>query len=62
LGTRFFPFRLQGKEGHVNVYTVEDFAQRLAACDLPLIAELRRAEMSLLERARQPLTEAVGTA
>jgi hypothetical protein len=70
-GTRFFPFRLQGKEGHVNVHAIEEFAQRLAACDLPLVAELRQTTRiagphetvsALVEQARQPMPQAVRAA
>jgi hypothetical protein len=66
--TRFFPFTFNGKEGHINVCSIEEFRQRVSACDFPLIAELRRAEViqgnqnsvqSLLERANHPMTETV---
>ena len=69
--TRFFPFMLDGKEGHINVCSVEEFRRRVSACDFPLIAELRRVEtiagkqnsvQSLLERARQPMSGTVRVA
>ncbi|HEV2294894.1 MAG TPA: hypothetical protein VGR35_13660 [Tepidisphaeraceae bacterium] len=41
--TRFFEFTLAGKCGHFNVHTRDEFAQRVARCDFPLIAELRTA-------------------
>jgi hypothetical protein len=69
--TRFFPFTLNGKEGHINVESDEEFHQRISACDFPLIAELRRAEIlldrqgsvrSLQETALRPMTENVRVA
>ena len=42
-GTRFFPFKMAGKEGHITVEPREEFERRVRQCDLPLIAELRTA-------------------
>lgn len=41
--TRFFGFWLDGKKGHLNVEDGELMASRARSCDLPLLAELRRA-------------------
>ena len=39
--TRFFPFDHRGRPGHLNVESTERFIERVSACDLALIAELR---------------------
>jgi hypothetical protein len=66
--TRFIEFKWNGRPGHYSVETVGDFAARLSACDLPLIAELRHAVAlgaappdvaALLSRARLPMPPAV---
>jgi hypothetical protein len=41
--TRFVAFQLDGKEGHLNVTAVEEFADRLNRCDMDLIYQLRLA-------------------
>ena len=69
--TRFFPFDHDGRSGHVNVESVEEFGARVGSCDLPLIAELRAARVlvdpggraaALAARASLPMPEAVRTA
>ena len=66
--TRFFPFTRNGKQGHVNIESVESVRKRISACDFPLIAELRRAEIildgpddvsDLLATAGRPMPDAV---
>jgi hypothetical protein len=59
--TRFFPFELEGKGGHVNVHAIEEFEGRLTGCDLPLIAELRLAEL-LIPSDGLPVEELLGRA
>jgi len=39
--TRFFPFEHRGRLGHLNVESTDRFIERVSACDLALIAELR---------------------
>jgi hypothetical protein len=39
--TRFFGFEHRGRPGHLNVESTERFIERVSACDLALIAELR---------------------
>lgn len=39
--TRFFAFEHRGRPGHLNVEPTERFIERVGACDLALIAELR---------------------
>lgn len=42
--TRFFGFRLDGKEGHVCVHGVEEFDARIRGCDMDIIYQLRLCE------------------
>jgi hypothetical protein len=39
--TRFFQFTLEGKPGHFNVESRDEFRRRVRRCDFPMIAELR---------------------
>ncbi|MCL5269090.1 MAG: hypothetical protein M1457_00695 [bacterium] len=66
--TRFFEFKLDGKPGHLNLESREDFACRVGECDMQLMAELRPCEVlldtdgfasELASRARQPMSDAV---
>jgi hypothetical protein len=66
--TRFVPFTLDGKEGHINVTGAEEFAARLSRCDMDLIHQLRMAvifadHVGLAHRlqalARQPMPKKV---
>ena len=69
--TRFFELELDGKPGHANAESVRAFSERLDACDMPLLSELRRAEVifdnlggaqDLVALARQPMREDVSRA
>jgi hypothetical protein len=69
--TRFFPFEHRGRQGHLNVESLEDFGARVDRCDLPLIAELRTARVvadpggrgaALVARASLPMPEDVRAA
>ena len=62
--TRYIEFHLDGKPGSVIVESSEAWNDRIDACDMPLIAELRRAVMirestgdatRLIEKARQTM-------
>lgn len=62
--TRFIEFEAEGKAGHLNISAIEEFAERIQACDMPLLAELRPGVMllsdypqvaALLETAQQPM-------
>ncbi|HEX4214039.1 MAG TPA: DUF4037 domain-containing protein [Candidatus Dormibacteraeota bacterium] len=66
--SRFHAFSLDGKKGHLNVESGSDFQDRLARCDMPLLAELRRAQVledglgagrGLVAAARRPMPQAV---
>jgi hypothetical protein len=66
--TRFFEFSLEGKPGHFNIDSMDQFRARVQRCDLPLICELRcsaimadaqEAGRTLIERARRPMTASV---
>ncbi len=66
--TRFFGFELDGKPGHCNAESLPGFTRRAAACDMPLLTELRSARIlrdpdgaagDLLETARRPMPSAV---
>lgn len=66
--SRFIGFRVNGKEGHFNIGSLESFSSRIHKCDLPLIAELRtavsvldsgRVGTKLIELSRQPMTESI---
>jgi hypothetical protein len=66
--TRFFNLEVEGKRGHLNVEAAEEFRHRLERCDMPLIAELRRAVVledglgagaALVSAARRPMPDAV---
>lgn len=66
--SRFHAFTLNGKRGHLNVEAEEGFRDRLARCDMPLLAELRRAHVledglgaagKLVAAARLPMPEPV---
>lgn len=70
-GTRFFEFELEGKLGHCNTESRGEMAERLRRCDMPWIAELRRARAlldpgkraaALIERAASPMRQAVSAA
>jgi hypothetical protein len=70
-GTRFFEFELEGKVGHCNTEPRHEMAERLRRCDMPWIAELRRARVlvdpgeraaALLERAGSPMRDEVRAA
>lgn len=69
--TRFFSFRHRGRKGHLNVESLKEFDNRITACDLPLLAELRRAHVvadsrgaasRLLARAALPMPDDVQAA
>lgn len=69
--TRFFAFELDGKKGHLNVEDAALFASRVRMCDMPLLAELRRAKVledasgvgaALTAAARRPMPEDVRSA
>ncbi len=64
----FFEFQLEGKPGHLNIESYDDFQRRVQVCDFPLIAELRSAVVlidrdgcgqGLIDLARQPMPEPV---
>jgi len=68
VGTRFFEFRLDGKKGHLNACDARAFAERAQHCDMDCIYQLRHCEVladsggvarDVIERARQPMSEAV---
>jgi len=41
--TRFFPIKVDGKPGHIDVRSVELFSKRFQDCDLAFIFEMQRA-------------------
>ena len=41
--TRFFGFRLDGREGHLIAISLSDFSNRIARCDMDTLFQLRRA-------------------
>ena len=43
--TRFFGFELAGKKGHLNVEDADLFTSRVRSCEMPLLAELRDAQV-----------------
>ncbi len=66
--TRFFGFELDGKQGHLNVEDGDGFRAQVAACRMPLLAELRTARVlddaggfaaPLLAAARLPMPDDV---
>jgi hypothetical protein len=70
-GTRFFEFNLEGKLGHCNTESRREMAERLSRCDMPWIAELRRARVladpgkraaALIERAASSMRDEVSAA
>jgi predicted nucleotidyltransferase len=66
--TAFFEFELEGKLGHLNALAAESLAHCVGHADLPVIYELRRAEVllanvgaaaDLVRDARKPMPRAV---
>ncbi len=64
--TRFFDFELEGKPGHLNAESVDDFSDRLKRGVMPLIYELQQAKIiidntddvkGLIARARKPMRD-----
>jgi hypothetical protein len=70
-GTRFFEFRLDGKQGHLNAESTAAFAGRAHGCHMDTIYQLRSAEIitdntgaggELIRLARRPMREEVSQA
>jgi len=69
--TRFFPIEVDGKPGHIDARSVEQFSKRFQDCELAFIFEMRSAGIimdhagcadELQRRAREPMRDEVSDA